>query len=299
MPTPLWLSLIPVVVVGLIVAWQCRPVPTARTRLFAWCYGVTMTPATLRLIGEYLAYQRRLRALLVGAAFVLPGLVTLALAGGTASGGAEVSTWWPLWMIPVATVWGEVSFARPAPAPGVARVAQLVPRRLADYLAPRWRRAPVAAGFAAVAAWASALLIPLVDSGADTPGGPDVALGIAFGLLVPLGVFGVGAYLVRRPQPVVSASLVAADDAVRAASLRTLATVGTTILLLDVVVGLVSWADAAQGPGDVLLAVGVVIALVLALLSWSAHNVWARPSRLAARPRPGSRRPSFAVPGPA
>ncbi len=270
-----------------------------RTRLFAWCYGVAMTPANLRLIGEYLAYQRRLRALLVGAAFVLPGLVPLALAGGTASGGPGVSSWWPLWMMLVVTVWGELSFARPAPAPGAARVAQLVPRRPADYLAPRWRQAPVVGGVAAVAAWASVLLIPLVDAGADTPGGPDVALGIAFGLLVPLGVYGVGTYLVRRPQPVVSAGLVAADDAVRAASLRTLATVGTTILLLDMVGGLASWADAARGPADVLLAVAVVVALVLALLSWSAHDVWDRPRQPGAGPRPGPGGPEVAVTSPA
>ena len=145
----------------------------------------------------------------------------------------------------------------------------------------------MAAGAAAVAVWASALLIPLADTDAGTPDASDVALGVVLGLLVPLAVYGVGTYLVRRPQPVVSPALVGADDAVRAASVRTLATVGTTILLIDVAGGLVPWAAVAHGLGDLLLTVAVAVALVLAALSWSAHNVWSRP-------HPGRGRPAAA-----
>jgi hypothetical protein len=286
--TPLWFSLVPVTIVGLIVGWQCRPISQRHTLVFAWCYEVAMTPVNLRLIKEYLGYQRRLRALLVGGAVVLPGLVAWAIAGSSAGSGLDVGTWWPLWMVIVATVWGEVAFARPVPGPGAARVAQLEPRRLADYLARRWQWVPVAASAVAVAAWVAVLFIPLVDRDADTPSAFDVATGVALAVAVPLIVFCVGTWVVRRPQPVVSADVLTADDAVRAASVRTLATVGTTIVLIDVAGGLIPW-SVFHGAVDALVAVGVTVALLLAWLSWSAHDVWARPRHRPARPRPSTR----------
>ena len=70
--SPVWPSLLVVAFIGVIVAVQCRRVAARQAQLFTWCYGVAMTPPNLALVDEYLTYQRRLRALLGGAALAPP-----------------------------------------------------------------------------------------------------------------------------------------------------------------------------------------------------------------------------------
>ena len=83
-----------------------------------------------------------------------------------------------------------------------------------------------------------------------------------------------------------SPDLVGADDAVRAASVRALATVGVTIVLLDAAGGLVLWTRAADGAGDVAVAAVTVVLVVLGFATWSARTVWSRARHPASRPRP-------------
>lgn len=276
-----WPSLLVVAAVGLIVAVQCRRVAARQVRLFAWCYGVAMSPPSLGLIAEYLTYQRRLRALLGGAALLLPALVPWAVGGRYVNPPLSFSFTSFLWGIGTATVWGEYSFARPAPAPGAPRAALLDRRNLSDYLPRPWLWAPIAGGALAVVAWG---VVPFLPAGEASS--LDIAAGVTLGVVVPPLVLGLGTFLVRRPQPVVSPGLVDADDAVRAASVRALATVGTTIVLLGAVEGLMLWAPAADGAGDLAVGTLALAVVVLAFASWSARSVWSRARRPAARPRP-------------
>jgi hypothetical protein len=271
------LVLIPAVALGAIVAWLCRPTSERRALRFARSYCVDTTAPNLRLFREYLTYQRRLRALLGGGAFVLPGLLAWAVRGSEYATEAGSSWTWLLWGVMVGTVWGELSFARPHPAPGAPRTALLARRSLADYLDPWWRWAPVVAGAAAAAGWLSAWSIPAGDGNLPPPSDLDVAAGVVLGVLVPPVVLATAAYLVGRPQPVVRADMIAADDAVRASSVRTLATVGTTMLLLDLAGALIHWAGPLDGAGDILLATAMCVIAALAVASWTAHGT--RPRR--------------------
>lgn len=286
--SPVWPSLLVVAFICLIVAVQCRRVPTRQAQLFAWCYGVAMTAPSLGFVAEYLTYQRRLRALLGGGALLIPALVPWAIGGAYDNRPLQLSFTSFLWGIVAATVWGEYSFARPTPAPGAPRAALLDRRNLADYLPRPWLWAPVAGGVAAVVAWG---VVPFLA--ATETSGVAIAAGVALGVVVPPLVLGVGTYLVRRPQPVVAPDLVGADDAVRAASVRTLATVGATIVLLDAAGGFFLWTRSADGAGDLVVGALTVAAMVLGFASWSARNVWSRARHPASRPRPMSD-----VPGP-
>lgn len=297
MTTTVLLTLIPVFVVGAIATWLCRPVPRRQTLVFLWCYRLAMSPLNLRVAADYLTYQRRLRALLGAGALLLPQLVSWAVTGHDPAEGPFTPGWtWLLWGVVAATVWGELSFGRPTPAPGATRAALLASRRLGDYLPRRWVWAPVAAGLAAAAAWASVGLIPGTWLDVE-PGALDVAFGLGLGLLVPPVVLGTGAYIVARPQPVVSVDLVATDDALRAAAVRALATIGTTIALLDLAGALIWWAYPLDGIGDIALAALIVTTALLAYLSWLARGIWARSRHAPARPAPpGDSAPSKPVP---
>jgi hypothetical protein len=123
----------------------------------------------------------------------------------------------------------EVSMARPRdPA---RRSASLVPRDLDGYLPHRLLLAQRALGVAVVLGIIVTGLVPY-PSLASGPDWSALAAGAAF-----FGAFAVGlevleGWIVHRPQPFTSPSLVAADDAIRAQSVHTLAGAGLALLLL-------------------------------------------------------------------
>jgi hypothetical protein len=129
----------------------------------------------------------------------------------------------------VGAVLCEASLARRPQAR--RRVAGLHRRELPAYL-PRWvivaqRAATVgaAAGLIAIAA------VPFPDGTAD-PGAFELAVGAVVVLAFGAGLEAVERWLVRRPQPFAAPELVAADDAVRAQSIRAVAAAGLALLLL-------------------------------------------------------------------
>src|SRR4051812_23949359 len=124
-------------------------------------------------------------------------------------------------------LWAELAFARPA-----SGRASLAPREPAQYL-PRYALlAQRALGLAAAA-------------GALAAGLYGVAAGV---LALAAGLEAIERWLVRRPQPFTDAALVAADDAIRAESIRAVAGAGLALLLLaGCAVALVLGAPAVAG----------------------------------------------------
>jgi hypothetical protein len=123
----------------------------------------------------------------------------------------------------------ELSFARPV-ASG-RRAASLVPRELAAYLPRRLVIAQRALAALAALGVISLGLVPYPDA-ATNPSTPALVL-FAVGVLgFAAGLETLERWLVRRPQPFTEPALVAADDALRAQSVRSMAGAALSLLLL-------------------------------------------------------------------
>jgi hypothetical protein len=123
----------------------------------------------------------------------------------------------------------EISSARPR-GPG-RRSASLVPRDLESYLPRRLVLAQRALAVAVVVGILVTGLVPYPSEAAD-PDWSALAGGAAFFAVLAFALEALERWVVRRPQPYTSASLVAADDAIRAQSVHTLAGAGVALLLL-------------------------------------------------------------------
>lgn len=187
------------------------------------------------MVAWYLRTSRTLRLLGVLAGFVLAPLVALAL------GDDSLATSYR-WLAAVAGYIAGVAYAEIAlrrPSGGRASIRR---RQLSDYLSPWAKRAQrrtagAAAGFAALA-----VLLPMRE--------PELVSARArIGILVavPLvlgGVEGLQRWLVRRPQPVVSTSLLHADEAIRRQSVHSIAGAGMGLQWL--LAGAAMWALAGS-----------------------------------------------------
>jgi hypothetical protein len=180
----------------------------------------------------------------------------------------------------------------------LARVASLVPRSLDDYLSRALLWGPAAVGALAAAVWAGVASLPAgIDDGLMRASGWAIVAGVVFALLVPALAAAAERWILRRPQPLVGPELVAADDALRAASVRNLAAVSATVVLLNLAGGLFQYVQFVDDTAlDILCGVGVAMSLGLALLSWWSrlwwHPVRRHPFAQGPTPTPGS-------PGPA
>ena len=168
---------------------------------------------------------------------------------------------------------------------GPRRVALLDRRELAAYL-PRW--VIVAQRVAAAAAAAGAIAIAAVPfpDGTSKPG--TLVLAVSALLLPAFGAAleAVERWLVRRPQPFAARDLVAADDEVRASSIRSVAGAGLALLLLMCSgVSLVLQASEVD-VFHAAMVVPAVLCLALSLLAYAriSNGAWRvrRPTRASA-----------------
>lgn len=197
--------------------------------------GLTLSDESRALVASYLQRSRSLR--LVGAAtgLVLATSVTATLADGRLDG---VSPWLAAiagYLVGIATA--EATVRRP---PG--RRAAVRPRLLQDYLSPQAMGAQrrTAAGAAAIAI--AALAVPVRQPELVPRWGRiSLILGV---VVVAVGTEVIQGWLIRRPQPVVSTSLIEADDAIRRQSVHSIA--GAAIGMLCVLAGLALWPLAAS-----------------------------------------------------
>ncbi|HEV3097425.1 MAG TPA: hypothetical protein VG104_09790 [Candidatus Dormibacteraeota bacterium] len=243
--------------------------PPSERSLGRWAarYGLALTAANQSLVA---AYRRRTRSLqLVGA-----GVGWLAVASFDAVTGLSIPLFGVGFLATMAgyflgAVVAETTFLRPFGAPSGIRSAVLVPRDLLDYLPSLsiWalRGLPlVMIGLAVVY-----VVMPKLP---PNPGDPSLAfvIGIAaFLTILAVGVDQILRTIVGRPQPVIAADLVAADDALRASSIHVLAGASIAMLLVGIG-GALFWlgyatpASALSQPVDF---IGTIV-ILLSIASW-------------------------------
>jgi hypothetical protein len=229
---PLTLAVVLAVVIPVAVHRAYHP---ARDIADRWAaeHGLELTAANRPLVVRYLRRVRILRTWGAVAGALLPTLVEFAVDGrfvvlgfGTDGDSAPLAFGTIFIGYLAGALIAEVSL--PRPEPGVAR---LVRRELGDYL-PRWAAlAQRALAAAAIAGFAATAFVPYPD-GVDEPTVAALALGATVISALAAGLETLERWLVRRPQPYTGPSEVAADDAIRAQSIRAVAGAGLALLLL-------------------------------------------------------------------
>jgi hypothetical protein len=229
-------------------------------------YGIELTESNRLLIVTYLRRTKRIRT-----AGALAGLL-FSVVWMTITENSNSFLGNGLYLAVVGYLLGTIlaETAVPRPARGSTRMASLIPRTLRDYL-PGYANVMIR-GLPAL----SVSLIPvyaLVKEHSHVPIFHTSVVGFAVisgALVLVAGVIElVQRMIVRRPQPVLSPDLVAADDAIRAASLHALAGSGVALALLGL-----SYQVAAIGNGieppflGWFLPLSAFIMLGLALRSW-------------------------------
>lgn len=195
---------------------------------WAHAHALTLTGENRCLVRWYLHTARLLRTW-----GVLGGLFLAPLAGWAL--GAE-DTWWPVWIFAgylTGALYAEVALVRPAPAE--RPVASLVPRELCDYLPNRLVWAQRILGVLVGGAGAYAALNvggPPWTQRFSGPGVSSPELVAVAAVACGFGLEWLQRWIVRRPQPFTSPSLVAADDAIRAQAVHSIAGSGLAVLVL-------------------------------------------------------------------
>jgi hypothetical protein len=210
----------------------------AEDQLVHWARarGLELTPENRPVVARYLRRARLLRTCGALLGVLLPTLVELAWHGqvvilGFHSDGSGAPYAGPMEAYIgylLGAVCAEVTLARPRdPA---RRSASLVPRRLEDYLPRRLLSGQRALGVAVVLGIVVTGLVPYPAPASD-PDWSAQATGIVVVVAFVIALEALERWLVRRPQPYTTASLIAADDAIRAQSVHALAGSGLALLL--------------------------------------------------------------------
>jgi hypothetical protein len=232
---PLTLALILAVAIPVELFLAYRPHADLPER-WAAAHGLALTPESRPLVARYLRKARVLRTWGGVAGAILPTLIEFAVNGrvvvlgfGTDGESAPLGFGTIFVGYLIAALCAEVAQARPLAAE--RRLASLARRELEDYLA---RRLVIAQRVLAVvgALGVGALAVVPYDDSISNPGPVSLALGAALVLAFGAGLEAIERWLVRRPQPFTSPPLVAADDAIRAQSIHSVAGAGLSLLLL-------------------------------------------------------------------
>jgi hypothetical protein len=189
------------------------------------------------LKARHLRRARIFRRSGIAAGLVLPSLVEYTLTGrvqilGFGTDGTAAPYAGPLWgyigylagaVCAEATLVRRIDPAR--------RAASLVPRELEDYVPRRLLHSQRGLGVVVVAGILLLGVVPY-DERTTQPGWLGLLAGAALAAAFAVGLEALERWLVRRPQPFTDPSLLAADDAVRADSVRSVAGSGVALLLV-------------------------------------------------------------------
>ncbi|MEA2686220.1 MAG: hypothetical protein QOE93_1415, partial [Actinomycetota bacterium] len=207
--------------------------------VWAQAHALTLTSENRPMVSWYLRTARLLRTWGALGGLFLPPIVLAAL-------GFDAGAVFPIWIFLgylAGALYAELSLVRPVQGD---RTASLVPRDLADYLP---RRLLIAQRGLGILIGAGSILAAIAPYGNRTTKG----LGLHGAGVLAVGLVGVASsiclervqrWVVRRPQPFTEPALVAADDAIRAQSVHSLAGSGLAALL--VLNTLVAWALAVS-----------------------------------------------------
>jgi hypothetical protein len=234
---PLAISLVLIVVIPLVLVRAYTTIDEEVLGEWGRARGLELTPDNRPMVGAYLRSARVLRTWGALTGVLLPSLVELALRGrvqilGFGTDGSANPYSGPMWVFIgylLGALYAEVSLARPLhPA---RRSASLVPRQLGDYLPRRLLRAQRALGIIVVLGVVAIGVVPYPEGTAE-PDAVGLLSGGAFFAAFAAALEALERWLVRRPQPFTGPSLVAADDAIRAQSVHSLAGAGLALLLI-------------------------------------------------------------------
>jgi hypothetical protein len=235
---PLGLAALLAVLIPVVLTRAYARVDDDRLAEWARAHGVDLTPENRPLVADYLRRARVLRTWGAIGGLLLPSVIEFAVSGrvqvlGFGTDGSAAPYAGPIGGFIgylVGALCAEVSLARPLdPA---RRSASLIPRDLADYLPRRLLLLQRALGLAAALGALALGLVPYDAQSAAEPQWPGLLTGAAILAAFTAGLEALERWLVRRPQPFTSPALVAADDAIRAQSLHSLAGSGLALLLL-------------------------------------------------------------------
>jgi hypothetical protein len=198
--------------------------------------GVVLTAENHAMVVRYLRRTRVMRTWGAVAGAIVPSLIEFIWSGrvqvlgfGTDGENAPLGFGTIFIGYLLGALCAEVSVARLSS--GDRQVASLVPRQFESYLS---RRVVLSQRVAAAAGALGLLAIGLVPYGESTanPGWASLAVGAVVVMAFGIGLEAIERWLVRRPQPFTDASIVAADDAIRAQSIQIVAGAGLALLLL-------------------------------------------------------------------
>jgi hypothetical protein len=227
-----WIILgVSVVIAAAGFVWALMRPHEARVARWSSHYDLALTDSNRSLIAGYL---RRTRSLQVAGAAI--GWVSSPVYFGLVGRPFPLGDSWVMLAVAgylVGAAVAEVTFlGQPRPRSTV-RAAALAPRRLSDYVpAPSvWtiRVLPIATVILAA-------IYAIAPKDAQRGVDPSVAFVIAASILVVAFAVLIEWFLraiVRRPQPAITNDLLAADDAIRAASIHSLSAAGVALILLS------------------------------------------------------------------
>ena len=275
--------LIPLAIVPIALRRAYSDVDDAFVHQWAHAHALVLSADSRPVVTGYLRTARVLRTWGVLVGLFLPPLVGAALGGDSTAN--------PVWAFVgylLGAIYAELSLVRPV-APG-RRSASVVPRELADYLPRRLLRAQRLLGVLAVAGGTAAIVVPYGDRSPWLQPPDDVLL---VAVVVAGGVLGLGLqlverWLVRRPQPFVEPSLVAADDAIRSQSVHSVAGSGIAVLLVlcGVAAGALAGSDVQFFRWTMWVFAALSIVLALNVWLYYGHRAWRVPRRHAGRSGP-------------
>ncbi len=259
---------------------------------WARAHAVELTPENRPVVARYLRSGRVLRTWGVVGGLLLPSIVELVVSGriqllGFGTDGTSAPYAGPMGAFVgylLGAVIAEVSIARRIdPA---RRSASVVPRELEQYMPRVLLYAQRALGIAVLAGALALGVVPFKQSAGDVE--PQWLALLTFGVALAAFAAGLEAlerWVVRRPQPFTSPSLVAADDAIRAQSVHSLAGSGLALLLVafsGVFFGLAT-SDVAVLRATMWLPAVATLLLAIRACMDVAHRPW-RVRRAVARP---------------
>lgn len=246
--------------------------------VWAQAHALTLTPENRPMVSWYLRTARLLRTWGGLGGLFLPPLALAAL--GFDAGGV-----FPMWIFLgylAGALYAELSLVRPIQGD---RTASLVPRDLADYLPRRLLIAQRGLGLLIGAGAIVAAVAPYGDrttKGLGLHGGGLLAVGL-IGVAFSVWLERVQRWVVQRPQPFTEPALVAADDAIRAQSVHSLAGSGLAALL--VLNTLVAWALAVSDVQvlrwTMWIPSGFGFPIALGVCLYYGHRAWRVPRTVA------------------
>ncbi|MEJ7583039.1 MAG: hypothetical protein WKF43_02920 [Acidimicrobiales bacterium] len=242
-PVEVIVVLVALVVTILIGYWIGTGIPRRQereVREWASAHALELTSGNGAFVRQYLRTGHRLRVRCMIGGFILAATAQARL---WPEQSVDLSFVGLLIGYLVGTLWAEVSLTRSRAGP--ARSAALVPRSLEDYLPGRLRLSLRIVGPVTAGAWLATRHLAYPAQEVDLPREP---LGLVLGamglsLIAPIDIEATQRWVLSRPQPLVATDLVAADDAVRSASLHFLGGSGVAIVLISLTAAAARLAD--------------------------------------------------------